>query len=231
MQHSISDSDMETQFAEVVGAPTIRSGRVETVTRWAAVAFAIVYLGVLGHGLTCHALQYRVNAHPLMYFTVWDMFCGWSGWSFRTHVIAEGESGQFYDLTSTPWDEYHPYSDLGRHHYDSFGNHAGQIGMNCLRQTVHEPILQMFVVEETWSKKFNLPDRLWEQVHDEPRQSHHYFHINSVYHPDGTPLSRNPTFLEQHRTSWLAASLRGQTGPVPEQLAVATSFANYSVSR
>ncbi|HIK95579.1 MAG TPA: hypothetical protein EYG03_26840, partial [Planctomycetes bacterium] len=74
--------------------PAPRRMRVKHLRRWMTHAVIVVYLSWLGHGVFCHALQYRVSAHPLMYFTVWDMFCGWSGWSYRTHVVAEGESGK-----------------------------------------------------------------------------------------------------------------------------------------
>ena len=158
--------------------------------------------------------------------TVWDMFCGWSGWSFRMHVIAEGESGQYYRLTPTPWGEFHAYSDLGREHYDSFHNFAWRIGVNCLRQTEHEPMTQMFLVEETWSKKFNLPEPLWSRLHEEPRDPHHYFHVDAIYLPDGKLVTRNSTFHDRHRASWLAASLRGHRGPNEPSILAVTPLSN-----
>ena len=202
------------------------TSRMAGLRRWAATAVIVTYLGCLGHGVACHALQFRANSHPLMYFTVWDMFCGWSGWSFRTHIIAEGESGKYYALTPTPWGEYHPYSDLGREHYDSFHNHAWRIGVNCLRQTQHEPITQMFLVEETWSKKFNLRGPLWSRLHEEPPDPHHYFHVDAIYLPDGTLVSRNSTFHDRHRASWLAASLRGHSEPNEPRIRAATPLSN-----
>lgn len=201
-------------------------GRPTAGRRWMATIVIVIYLSCVGHGVVCHMLQYRPNAHPLMYFTVWDMFCGWSGWSFRTHLIAEGESGQFYQLTPTPWGAFQPYSDLGREHYDAFHNHAWKIGTNCLRQTQHEPMVRMILVEETWSKKFNLPDPLWSQLHEEPREPHHYFHVNATYRPDGTLISRHSTFHDRHRTAWLAASLQGHRGPQQSQIRALTPVSN-----
>ena len=194
--------------------------------RWVTHFVICVYLGWLGHGVFCHALQYRVSAHPLMYFTVWDMFCGWSGWSYRTHLVAEGESGRFYELTPTPWGEYHAYGDLSREHYDNFANHARQIGLNCLKQTAHEPMTRMYVIGETWSKKFNLPDRLWQQIHDEPKVPRTYFNVNAVYQPDGTLLSVRPSFRESHQASWLAASLHGQKRQGGQQMLLGSTFEN-----
>ncbi len=197
-----------------------------SLMRWATHTIIVAYLTCLGHGIVCHALQFRANAHPLMYFTVWDMFCGWSGWSFRTHVVAEGQSGQLYELTPTPWGEFHPYSDLSREHYDSFHNHAWRVGINCLKQTDHEPMTRMYLIEETWSKKYNLPDELWAQVDEEPRESRHYFHVDAVYQPDGTLVQQNSTFHDQHRASWLASSLRGHSDRNRQQILTGPLLSN-----
>ena len=197
-----------------------------SIQRWAVSGFIVLYLSCLALGVVCHALQFRPNAHPLMYFTVWDMFCGWSGWSFRGHVIAEGESGQYYRLTPTPWGEYHPYSDLGREHYDSFHNHSVRIGVNCLKQTEHEPILRVYLVEESWPKKFNLPDPLWSQIHEQPPEPYHYFHVDAVYSPEGTLVTRNGTLHDKHRAAWLAASLRGHEGPAEHRVRVTSPLSN-----
>lgn len=194
--------------------------------RWLTHTVIAAYLLCLAHGVVCHALQFRANAHPLMYFTVWDMFCGWSGWSFRNHVIAEGESGQFYALTPTPWGEFHPYSDLGREHYDTFHSHARRIGANCLKQTQHEPIKCMYLIEETWSKKFNLPEPLWAQLHEDPPNRQHYFHVDAVFEPDGSLIRMNSTFHDQHRAAWLAASLQGQSRQKQASFLTAPTFSN-----
>ena len=134
-----------------VGVPSSRGplcsiigGDVYMLKRWLAGAFIVAYLSALGLGVVSHALAFQQNAHPMMYFVVWDMFCGWSAYASRTHVIAEGESGKFYRLTPTPWGEYHPYSDLGRQHYDPFSSHCQRIGTNVLRHTRHEPISRMW---------------------------------------------------------------------------------------
>jgi len=216
----------EAELPEEDNPSPPRPATIKRPRRWMTHVVIFIYLGWLGHGVFCHALQYRVAAHPLMYFTVWDMFCGWSGWSFRTHVVAEAESGQFYELTPTPWGEYHAYGNLSREHYDNFANHAHRIGLNCLKQTVHEPVTRMYVIEETWSKKFNLPDPLWKQIHDEPKQSKTYYNVNAVYQPDGTLLSLRPSFRESHQASWLAASLHGQKGRARQQMLLGSTFGN-----
>ncbi len=108
--------------------------------RLIAVGTIFAYLGVLVAGLGSHALNYKTDAHPTMYFIVWDMFCGWSAYEDRTHIIGQGESGRYYDLAPAPWGDYRPFGDIERHHYDPFATHAGNLAMNTLRYSDHEPI-------------------------------------------------------------------------------------------
>jgi hypothetical protein len=154
----------------------------------------VVYLGTLFYGIFAHAISFNVNAHPAMYFIVWDMFCGWSSYSQRTHVIAEGESGKYYELTPGPWGDFHPYGDLGREHYDYYGYHMGKLAANCLKQTKHEPITRIFCIEELWNKKYNLPDHIWKMRHDEPKDFYSYYHIRTIYAPDGTAIDVRPNW-------------------------------------
>lgn len=163
--------------------------------RWLAIGTITAYLSVMFYGVAAHALNYKPNSHPSMYFIVWDMFCGWSAFSSRTHVIAQGESGRYYEVTPTPWGEIKPFGDLERHHYDPFMNHTAEIAFNTLRYTDHEPITRVYVVEETWAKKFNLPDKLWAQRYPEPRQPFSYFHLRQVFAGNGREVRRNPDWF------------------------------------
>lgn len=163
--------------------------------RLPACLFIIVYLGALFYGIACHAVGYKVASHPAMYFVVWDMFCGWAAYENRQVIIAEGRSGQYYQLTPAPWGEYHPYGNLGRQHYDSFGNFAGSIAANCLKHTQHEPIRRVFCVEQSWSKKFNLPDELWKRWYENPKDLQVYNHVRSVWTPEGEPIQQNGSWF------------------------------------
>jgi len=165
------------------------------IKRWLAGVFIVSYLSALGFGIVSHALAFQQNSHPMMYFVVWDMFCGWSAYASRTHVIAEGESGKFYQLTPTPWGEYHPYSNLGRQHYDPFSSHCHRIGSNVLRQTNHEPINRMYVVQEAWAKKYNVPDAVWNRLYEEPKDKHSYYHVRGVYTPQGQAIELNDSWM------------------------------------
>ena len=163
--------------------------------RWAACLFIGGYLGTLGAGVAAHALGYGQGAHPLMYYIVWDMFCGWSAQSYRTHVLAEGESGTWYDAGSGPWDDarpFRPYGDLKRIHYDIDATHAARIGLNVLRHTAHEPIVRVAVVEEVWAKKYNLPEPYWSARWNVPKDPASYYAVRHVLTPEGQLLGSQP---------------------------------------
>jgi hypothetical protein len=151
-----------------------------------AVAFIVGYVGALSLGNACHILRHGVASHPLMYFIVWDMFCGWSAFDSRVHLVAEGESGKYYDLTHAPWGEFHPYGYIGRENYDQFQSHTGSIGLNVLRHTQHEPIGRLFVIEECWQKKYNLRDSVWNRRYDDPMDPQKYYRRRVILLPDGT---------------------------------------------
>ena len=86
--------------------------------RWMTHLGIGAYLMALAFGFVTHAVDFGTGCHPIMYFLIWDMFCGWSSYEGRMHVISEGESGKFYELAPGPWGEFHPYGFIDRHHYD-----------------------------------------------------------------------------------------------------------------
>lgn len=161
-----------------------------------AIGFIVLYLGTLNAGNLCHMLGFGTGAHPAMYFIVWDMFCGWTAYDSRAHIIAEGESQKLYELAPPPWGELHPWGNLGRQHYDAINSHCWRIGLNTLKHSAHEPIVRMFVVEETWAKKYNVPDAVWNHRHAEPRDVQKYCRVRTVFLPDGT--------ITENYTSWLS---------------------------
>ncbi len=165
--------------------------------RWLAHSFVAIYLSTLLYGLVCHALEYRINQHPGMYFVVWDMFCGWTAYETRVHVLGEGVSGEFYNLAPGPWGEIPTFGDLDRRHNDHTRNHAYRIGLNTLRHTDHEPMTRIMVVEEAWPRKFNLTDHLWSQRYPEAKDPVSYYHVKQTLSPDGHTIYNQPMWLER----------------------------------
>lgn len=182
----------------------------EIMKRWLTHGVIAGYLSVIVLGVLAHAVQYREHDHPAMYFVVWDMFCGWSAWEQRLHIIAEGESGEFYNLAPGPWGEYRPFGEIARHHYDPFVNHSGRLAINTLRQTKHEPIPRLYVFEESWAKKHNLPPHLKQKLTPVPDEKRSYFSLKNIYAVDGSVLSQNPSWVAKQQQKSLQNNPRLQ---------------------
>ena len=116
-------------------------------------ATIVAYLGVLTFGFASHTLNWGTNSHPGMYFIVWDMYCGWSAFESRLHVIGEGVSGEYYELTPPPWSDFHPHGSIGRIHYDVQARFADDMAVTTLQNTTHEPIHRILVIQECWSEE------------------------------------------------------------------------------
>lgn len=176
--------------------------------RWLTHLTIAAYLGALAFGVVSHAVSYKVGSSPAMYFIVWDMFCGWSSHATRLQIIGEGESGKFYELGPGPWGEVKPFGDIGRRHYDTFCLFAPQMAMNTLKHTKHEPMTRLYVIEECWPKKYNLPDRVWNHRHAEPKDPHHYFHVRIAMDGQGNILRRNQYWAAYQNALCLANNPR-----------------------
>lgn len=162
---------------------------------WLAKLTIASYLTALALGVGCHAMNFGVSAHPAMYFFVWDMFCGWSAHEVRYHLVAEGESGTHYRLSPPPWNTFAPYGDLERDQYDAIGNAHAKIALNTLRHTSHEPITRFFLIEESWPKKYNLPENLWAARFDEEKDPHSYFWLKAIFDNEGTVMQGNGDYI------------------------------------
>jgi len=158
--------------------------------RGIVIGLIVCYLMTLGFGIFSHALGYKSSDHVGMYYIIWDMYCGWSGYEMRQHVVAEGVSGQLYELTPVPWGEFVPFGSAERHNYDGMASFTGPMAKHVLAHTEHEEIVQIRLIEEAWSKKYNLPDSLYEARYEEPKQKRSYYRTRLVLTPDGEIVNR-----------------------------------------
>ncbi len=193
--------------------------------RLMACVFIGSYLSLLGFGLISHVLGYKQSDHVGMYFIIWDMYCGWCGHEVRHHIIAEGESGEYYEVTPAPWGEFTPFGSIDRHHYDGYAAFTGTLATHILAHTDHEPITEITLVEEAWSKKYNMPDEMYLSQNEVPKQKRTYFRSRSVLSPTGEFRHRTIDW-----TGWLAhqalsdnprltQNLKGQPFMLSESLA------------
>lgn len=164
--------------------------------RWLTHAAIAAYLSALAWGIFAHAVTYKVGAHPLMYFVVWDMFCGWASHESRHHVIGEAQDGAYYELSPGPWGDFNPYGSIGRRHYDTSGMFAAKMATNCLKHSQHPPMSRIFVVEECWPKKFNLPDPLWQVTMNEPKDIVKYYHLKHIFDTEGQLVRSNGHWID-----------------------------------
>jgi hypothetical protein len=165
--------------------------------RWLTHSGVVVYLSALSWGIVSHAVDYGNTSHPVMYYLVWDMFCGWTGYSGRIQIVGEGESGKYYELAPGPWGEFTPFGSIGRRHYDVMGVRGAKFAHNTLKHTRHEPITRIFVIEESWAKKYNLPDHLWNERFDEPKDPYRYYNVMHAFSIDGDLLESNGNWLSR----------------------------------
>lgn len=194
--------------------------------RIAAVTFIFAYLSTLGWGIVAHTLHVGAYKHPAMYWVVWDMFCGWSGYAIRHEIIAEGESGTYYSLYPPPWNDFKPFGSLSRHHYDSYSAHAPRMAKNVLDHTTHEPITRIFLIERQWSKRYNIPDYTWANRHSGPKDRQDYYHIRTV-------MNQNAEVLK-HATDWQGVQMHRFVMSNPKLKALASrgnSFINMTPRR
>jgi hypothetical protein len=162
-----------------------------------------------------------------MYFVVWDMFSGWNNYELRFHVIGEGLSGTYYQLDPPPWGEIRPFGYIGRRHYDVTGTYCGKFAQNTLKRTEHEPIARVFVVEENWAKKYNLPDRIWNARFSEPKDVKKYYNVRWVFDGDGAPLHSQPAWLSTQVARSMADNPRLQKEAAKGQPVYAHDITNY----
>lgn len=162
--------------------------------RWLVNGSICVYLSALLWGLFSHTFSYKHLSHPVMYYLVWDMFGGWSPFESRTLVFGEGESGQFYQLSPPPWGGPKPWGAAHRATLDPSLNRNWNYAVNTLRHTRHEPIGQVFVIEECWAKQYNFPDHLWKKQFDEPKDMRKYYNLVRIFSSEGE--------IEVERLDW-----------------------------
>lgn len=178
--------------------------------RWLVNGVLVVYISAFSWGILCHGMSMLTGTHPAMYFFVWDMFCGWANYEKRNYVIGEGVSGKYYELDPAPWGEIQPFGRIGRRHYDVTGVTCVKSALNTLRHTDHESIARIYVIEENWSKKYNLPDSLWYMYFSERKDPTLYRHVQYVVAGDGTPIEANECWLTQQQQLVMASNPRVQ---------------------
>lgn len=151
------------------------------------------YLAVLIYGVLLHTFDLPGKVSVPGYLVVWDMYCGWCGYERRVHFVAEGESGTYYDASQIPGAVITPHGQTPRHNFDFQNTFSGKLAQSVLARTEHEPIQRIFVVEQHWPKRFNLPESLRGSTGPSERQV--YWHTQAIYNANGEALRVHPDWL------------------------------------
>lgn len=154
-------------------------------------AYILCFVG----GFLAMSLHLAVPGQTFVYFVTFNMFSGWSCFEARMHVIGQGESGTFYQLSPGPWAEFHPYGSLARQHYDPHLENGWPFAENVLRHTTHEPIVRVIVIEEEYPKRLNIPAAQYEAYYNKPKIAQRYFSTRCVMDSHGYVLSQQPEWL------------------------------------
>ena len=164
--------------------------------RWLAHLGIGAYLLALATGFVTHAFDFGTDCHPIMYFLVWDMFCGWSGYEGRMQLIGEGESGKFYELAPGPWGEFHPYGFIDRHHYDP---EPRPMASCWPRTALSTPCTSRWCgsssSKRNTRRNSTSPTRSIEAYYGKPKEFHSYYHTRFIITPHGRVISQQPTWF------------------------------------
>ena len=180
-------------------------------SRWAVNSLIAGYLGALAVGLALHAWQLPGHNTLPGYFVVWDMFCNWTGYENRVRFIGEGESGRHYDLLAADIHSPRLHGSEHRAHYDYSGRHTPLVASRVAERSRHEPLTRIFVMEESWSKQFNLPPRLYEQTHGCRPDRVVHRHLRGILAPNGHVLQTQAGWFvcQQQEAMFANPTLRG----------------------
>jgi hypothetical protein len=153
------------------------------------------YILALFGGFMTMSLHLAIPGQTFLYFVTFNMFSGWSCFEARAHIIGEGASGTFYELGPPPWGEFDPYGPPARQHYDPHMDKEWPIADNTLRHTSHEPMTRIYIIEEEYPKRLNLPDAQYQAYYHKPKAFHSYYNVRFVMDSQGKALGQQFEWL------------------------------------
>jgi len=70
--------------------------------------------------------------------------------------------------------------------------------------------MRILVIEESWPKKFNLPQSVWAHNYSEPKDVYKYYRVRREIDPDGTVLISQNAWIDYLASRAVAANPRLQ---------------------
>jgi len=134
-----------------------------------------------------------------MYYIVWDMFVAGLRIPFAPISLVKESAENIMSYRRVPGAIISLTAIVGRRHYDTTGGAWLKMAMNTLDKTDHEPMLRILCIEETWCKKYNLPDSVWDQRYEEPKDFQNYYRLRRVITPEGLIVQNYVPWLTRQR--------------------------------
>jgi hypothetical protein len=148
----------------------------------------LLALGI-GLYLTAHALVLALNVigdihrHPVVYFFTWDMFPGTVDVSPRHTAVATTRSGAFLELVPNATMRFRGgvHGGLTRADLDRSGVRLRPLVDHALAwsrsRLAEDPIVRVTLLEQTWPRRLNLSDDLYEAWAGEPKRDVRYWRM------------------------------------------------------
>jgi len=156
------------------------------VRRILATAFIAAYLGVSAFFLARYAVG-DVLPHAIAYFFTWDMFPGHYCESTRKFAVGRTARGKYVQLVPGPLDQYRagPRGDLSRVDLDRMGRDFRRLAEFSLMQTREtrkdDPVEHVYMFEQYWPNKFNLPDDLYASFTGEAKPERRFWRLRDEF--------------------------------------------------
>ncbi len=144
--------------------------------RLLVVGFVLIYLAMGGMFFYFHLLGDSTKWPRMAYFWTWDMFPNYPSFSARRMALGQTQSGKFVKVFPT---EKIRFRRGGHRHLTRFdlprNNAALRIATEQTLQAVSavspvaakDRVTYVFLVENYWPVRFNLPDDLYQKTYDE----------------------------------------------------------------
>ncbi|WP_166820368.1 hypothetical protein [Thalassoroseus pseudoceratinae] len=154
----------------------------------------LAYLGMSLWFLGRHAVGDSASG-PVPYLFTWDMFPNYPSWSARRIALVETQSGQYFQILPSRRQQYrrgsektHSRLDLPRN--DDALRQAAEVALADFRSSSassDDPPTYVFLLEQFWPVRFNLPDDLYEAAYgtENPRRKSWRIVDESAVGPNG----------------------------------------------
>jgi hypothetical protein len=170
--------------------------------RLPALLVIAAYLGASGWYFYRHALG-DAAAEPAAYLFTWDMFPNYPSWSARRIAVAQTRSGRYLRILPSRGQQFRRGRDGEHSRFDLPRSDAAfQQAVDRTLRThwpidPADPVVYVFLLEQYWPVRFNLPDDLYESVYGEPNPRRRSWRIIAE-----SPVS------EGGRTRWTGQRVR-----------------------